>query len=103
MHFPFLNQRRDPFWDIDGAAARYGRRKRRLVALIVMALSAVILALILVRVASVDAAAIITGPSRSLILASLVGDAVACCLVFARDAGRGRALRHYGERRVEAI
>jgi hypothetical protein len=73
------------------------RRQRRLVASIVVVLSAVILALILVRLPAVDATTLLTGPSRPLVLTSLVGDVATCCLIFARELQRRHAFRMYGE------
>jgi hypothetical protein len=59
-------------------------------------LSAVILALVLARLASVDPHALLGGGSRPVVLGSLVADALACVLVFA-VARRRRALRFMGE------
>jgi hypothetical protein len=97
MHISFRSRRPDPYWDLDGRAARDGRRQRRFVGSIVVVLSAVILALTLARLPSVDATALVSGPSRPIMLASLVGDAVACCLIFTSELHRRRALRRYGE------
>jgi DNA-binding transcriptional LysR family regulator len=97
MHIPFRGRRSDPYWDLDGRAARDARRQQRIVGSIIVILSAVILALIVARLPAVDAAALVTGPSRPLVLTSLAVDVMACCLIFARDSRRGRALRTYGE------
>jgi DNA-binding transcriptional LysR family regulator len=97
MHIPFRSRRSDPYWDLDGRAARDARRQQRFVGSIVVVLSAVILALIVARLPSVDATALVSGPSRPVVLISLAVDAMACCLIFARDSRRGRALRGYGE------
>jgi len=64
---------------------------------LVLLLSTVILLLILVRLSSINAATLLSGPSRLLVLASLAGDTGACCLVFARDLRRRRAMQLYGE------
>jgi len=97
MHIPLRSRRGDPYWDLDGRAARYARRQQRFVGSIVVMLSAVILALIIARLPSVDATALVSGPSRLVVLTSLAVDAMACSLIFARDSRRGRALRRYGE------
>jgi hypothetical protein len=97
MHILFRARRPDPDWDLDGRAARHGRRRRRFLGSIVVLLSAVILALILASLPSVDATALVAGPSRPVMLTSLGGDAVACCLIFARESQRRRAIRRYGE------
>jgi hypothetical protein len=97
MRILFRGRRRDPYWDVDGRAARNGRRRRRFVGSIVVVLSAIILALILARLPSVDATAFVSGPSRPVLLTSLAGDVVACWLIFARESHRRRALRRYAE------
>jgi hypothetical protein len=89
--------RRDPYWGLDGPAARSSRRRHRFTASLVILLSGAILILILARLPSVNAATLLTGPSRLLVLASLAGDTVACCLVFARDLRRRRAMQEFGE------
>lgn len=97
MRFHFRGRRRDADWDMDGRAARNGRRRRRFLGSIVVVLAAVILALILFSLPSVDARALVVGPSRPVMVTSLAGDAVACCLIFARESQRRRAIRRYGE------
>jgi hypothetical protein len=97
MRIRFRSRRRDPYWDVDGRAARTHRRRRRFVGAIVIELSATILGLTVARLPSVDATALVTGPTQVLMLASLAGDVIACSLIFARELRRGRALRRYGE------
>ena len=96
MHLPFFT-RRDPYWGLDGRAARGNRRRRHIVASIVVMLCAGILALTLARLASIDGAALLRGPNSLLVAASLGADAVACCLIFAGDARRRDALQAFGE------
>ena len=96
MKLPVRSKQRDPYWGFDGPAARGARRTRRFVALAVYVLSALILALLLVRLTSMDPHWLLGGPNRPLVLGSLAADVVACVLVFAW-ARRRRALRMMGE------
>ncbi len=89
-------EQRDPFWGLDGPAARGARRARRVVAWAFYLLSAVILALVMARVMSVDPHALLGGGTRPVLLGSLAADALACVLVFA-FARRRRALNRMGE------
>jgi hypothetical protein len=89
-------EQRDPFWGLDGPAARGARRAHRVVAWAFYLLSAVILALVLARLVSVDPHALLGGGTRPVLLGSLAADALACVLVFA-FARRRRALRFMGE------
>jgi hypothetical protein len=56
-----------------------------------------ILVLTLVRLASIDGTALLRGPVSLLLIASLAGDAVACCLIFAAESRRRDAVRAFGE------
>ena len=99
MKIRVRTKQRDPFWGLDGPAARGARRAHRLVAWAFYLLSAVILALVLARLASVDSHALLGGGSRPVVLGSLVADVLACSLVFA-FARRRRALSRMGELRA---
>src|SRR5687768_9166351 len=88
---------RDPYWDLDGRAARKGRRHRRLVTFTVVVLAAAILALVLARLASADTTRLLSGPQSVVVVTSLAGDAVACCLIFAGESRRRASLRRFAE------
>ena len=54
MQLSFRHGRRDPYWDLDGRAARQERRHRRLVTFTVVVLAAAVLALVMLRLESWD-------------------------------------------------
>ena len=72
-----FGRRRDPYWGLDGRAARRVRARRRIAGVVVVMLSAVLLALILARRPEVDARTVIAGWQRSVLLASLVAEVLA--------------------------
>ena len=82
---PWFVERRDPFWDVQGQNARRTRTRQRIVATMVVALSATILVLILDRLFTVDAGQILVGPGRPLVFSALVADVLACALILARE------------------
>jgi hypothetical protein len=82
--------RHDPYWELEGQAVRRRRQARRAIRATVRVLGAVILAMLLVRLAQVDASAVLVGPHRPLVFVASAADAVACCLVFAHQARRTR-------------
>lgn len=97
MQLTFRPGRRDPYWDLDGRAARKARRHRRLVAFAVVVLAAAILALVMLRLESRDTTRLFSGPQSVVVVTSLGADAVACCLIFASASRRRASLRRYGE------
>lgn len=97
MRLSFRPGRRDPYWDLDGRAARKERRHRRLVAFTVVVLAAAILALVMLRLESLDMTRLLSGPQIGVVVTSLAADAVACCLIFASASRRRASLRRYGE------
>jgi hypothetical protein len=82
--------RHDPYWELEGQAVRRRRKARRAIRATVRVLGAVILAMLLARLAQVDASAVLVGPHRPLVFVASAADAVACCLVFAHQARRPR-------------
>jgi hypothetical protein len=62
-----------------------------------MMLCVSILALILIRLGSINGAALLGGPLSLLLVASLASDAVACCLIFAAESRRRELLRAFGD------
>ena len=97
MRLSFRPGRRDPYWDLDGRAARTERHRRRLVAITVVALAVAILALVMVRLGSSDTSRFLSGPRSVVIVTSLAADAVACCLIFAGASRRKASFRRYAE------
>ena len=97
MRLSLPSGRRDPYWDLDGRAARNERRHRRLVALTVVVLAVAILALVMLRLGSRDTTGFLSGPQSVVLVTSLAADAVACCLIFASASRRRASLRRYGE------
>ena len=89
--------RRDPYWDLDGRAARNERRHRRLVTFAVVVLAAAILALVMLRLGSWDTTRSLSGPQSVVVVTSLAADAVACCLIFAGASRRRASFRRYAE------
>ncbi|HEY3522894.1 MAG TPA: hypothetical protein VGK63_04265 [Candidatus Limnocylindrales bacterium] len=75
-----LSLRRDPFWDLDGRSARRERVLRRMLVVVVAALAATLLAMILGRLTSVDAHALMTG-YRTALIGALLADVAACLLL----------------------
>lgn len=80
-----FRRRRDPFWDLEGRNARHSRAARRMVGIVVILLSAVILALLLARIATINAHEVLLGPTRQLVFVSAGTDLLACCLVLVRE------------------
>jgi len=97
VQLSFRHGRRDPYWDLDGRAARTERRHRRLVASTVVVLAVAILALVMLRLGSRDTTTLLSGPQSVVIVTSLAADAVACCLIFASASRRRASFRRYGE------
>ena len=97
MQLPFRPDRRDPYWDLDGRAARIERRHRRLVTFTVVVLAAAILALVMLRLESLDTTRFLSGPQIGVVVTSLATDAVACCLIFASASRRRVSFRRYDE------
>ena len=97
MQLSFRAGRRDPYWDLDGRAARKERRHRRLVAITVVVLAAAILALLMLRLGSLDTTRFLSGPQIVVGVTSLAADAVACCLIFASASRRRASFRRDGE------
>ena len=97
MHLSLRRGRRDPYWDLDGRAARTGRRRRRLVTFAVVVLAAAILALVMLRLQSWDTTRFLSGAQISVVVTSLAADAVACCLIFAGASRRRASIRRYGQ------
>jgi hypothetical protein len=78
-----LARRRDPWWGLEGRSARSGRLRRRVLGVLVVALSTVLLALILARLPAVDAQALVLGSGRSVVFGALLADVSACMLLVA--------------------
>ena len=97
VQLSFRHRRRDPYWDLDGRAARQERRHRRLVTLTVVVLAATVLALVMLRLESWDTTRYLSGPQIVVAVTSLAADAVACCLIFASASRRRATFRRYGE------
>jgi len=97
VQLSFRPGRRDPYWDLDGRAARKERRHRRLVTLTVVVLAAAVLALVMLRLESMDTTRFLSGPQIVVAVASLATDAVACCLIFASASRRRTSFRRHGE------
>ena len=97
VRLAFRSGRRDPYWDLDGRAARKERRHRRLVASTVVVLAVAILALVMLRLGSRDTTTFLSGPQSAVIVTSLAADTVACCLIFASASRRRTSLRRYDE------
>ena len=77
----------DPYYDLDGAAAkreRTERVRRRTLWRAVLGLSAMLLLLMLARLPQIDASSLVRGNGQALLLASLAVDAFACLLIFAK-------------------
>ena len=87
---PSDSGRHDPYWELEGQAVRRRRQASRAIRATVRVLGAIILAMLLARLAEVDASAVLVGPHRPLVFVAAVADAVACCLVFAHQARRTR-------------
>lgn len=81
---------RDPYWDLDGTAARTQRRNRRVVRALVVALSAVILGSTLLHLPVIDAPTLVHGPTRPFLFTALATDALAAMLVFSHQVRRKR-------------
>jgi hypothetical protein len=96
VHIAVRAGRRDPYWDLDGRAVRRDRRRRQLVTSTVIVLAIAILGLVLARLAAIETTTLLTGPRSVIVVSSLAGDAIACCLVFAADLRRRAFLRQLG-------
>ena len=97
VHLSFRPGRRDPYWDLDGRAARNERRHRRLVTLTVVVLAAAILALVMLRLESWDTTRFLSVPQSVVVVTSLAADVVACCLIFASASRRRASFRRFDE------
>jgi hypothetical protein len=63
----------------------------------VAVLAAAILALVMLRLESLDTTRFLSGPQGVVVVTSLAADAVACCLIFASASRRRASFRRYDE------
>jgi hypothetical protein len=78
-----LARRRDPWWGLEGRSARTDRRRRRVLGLVFVVVSATLLGLILARLPAIDTQALVLGSGRTVVFGALVADVAACMLLVA--------------------
>ena len=72
-HLSLPSRRRDPYWDMDGQAARRHRTKRRIVRYVTWILVIAAVALASLHLPSVDMEYLLRGEGRPVMAAGLLG------------------------------
>lgn len=65
-------RRHDPFWDLDGAGARRSRTKRRFARVATWLIVAIVIAVVVTRLPSIDPEFLIRGDGRPLVAGALL-------------------------------
>jgi hypothetical protein len=84
-----IPQRHDPFWDLDGKAARRSRSVRTVVHLVLAVLAVVFLAFVASRVSSFDPGLVTSNGSLRPVLAVALLSLLAACILVAGARIRG--------------
>jgi flagellar biogenesis protein FliO len=82
LRLPFVPHHHDPFWDLDGAAARRSRSQRRFLNLGLALLAVLFLGFVVARLPAFDAQVLTTsGSLRPVLAIALLALLASCVLV----------------------